>query len=625
MKNVIILSLMCFGIAVLAQKVNPDWTFPIEGTPKSIFVHDLSGIPVVETSKFYYGVNFVDKSILWKVEKDFELSQNSKLIANAALGTNISETEDFFSVPYTSFVSINNIFLDIKTGKILFGADEDSTYSNILETDIIPEIFALLVKVKAKGGIFRLYCIDLNSKEVLWSKDLGKESTLKALSKVAGFGAFSTVNAFAPKATSTLDIVYKDDKKLFLLNGKTGDIIWENQCNPGTFFFDDKEQYLFVVAQAGGLGALVSSASFGKEVFSLDLKTGQNLWKKSIKLSGKYVNQIQIDDDKVLIASKDGINLYNYKTGEQSWKKDFETKNFKNVTVKDDGFEVFYGNKTMLVNKETGKGLWKKPFEIDIDDDDSDVLKIEYQKGFLVYGADYIGFYDKTKGKSIWKLSIDKTAKCAFDYKNDKVAVLDGKKFYLFNPDELVKKPEKIKLDVEKSGEIVLFETHDAGYFIQGLNEYFFLNKDASVAEHKYFKQLQTDRWSRGLLTVGSVAAGLMSSSVTAGDSQPAGLFSSHHEEYGNMSNEMSSTVNRLSEEAKLRGASKTTNDFAYFISGEKTDGQDVMSLVKIDKNSGKQVNIFDLGNDRKIIYEIAPSIDMAFVIIDGQLAAFNL
>jgi hypothetical protein len=36
-------------------------------------------------------------------------------------------------------------------------------------------------------------------------------------------------------------------------------------------------------------------------------------------------------------------------------------------------------------------------------------------------------------------------------------------------------------------------------------------------------------------------------------------------------------------------------------------------------------LKIFDLGNELDVIYEVAPSIDMAFVFIDGKLAAFDL
>ncbi|MDR2653223.1 MAG: PQQ-binding-like beta-propeller repeat protein [Prevotellaceae bacterium] len=626
MKKILsLLCALCLTVFVKAQQANPDWSFPLEGKPTKIFVHNFTGIPIVETSAFYYGVNYIDGNVLWKVEKS---AINEKLRTATqtldALGVTDNASSDidesFEEIPFTSFASINDIFVDIETGKILFGADTVTKYSSIMETNIIPDLFVLLVKTMS-GRTIKLNCIDLEKSELMWSKELGKESVLKSITKFT-----LTVNAFEPKATSSKDIVYKHNKTLILINSKDGSTIWENECNPGTFFLDDKEEHLIVVEQGGGL---LSTASFGDEVLAIDLKTGKNLWKKPVEIADNFVKQIQIDAENVLIAGKDGFNIYKYTTGEKLWKKDYEAKKLKDVTVENEGYEVFYGNKTMMVDKTSGKNVWKKPFEMDLDNEDDDVMKKEYEKGYLLFAPEYLRFVDKVKGKSIWGLSVGKTAKVAFDNKNKKVAILDAKKFYLFNPDELAKKPEKTKFDIEKPEEIYLFETRDKGYFVQGMNEYFFLDNNGTMQSHKYYKQLATDRLARTLLTIGSVAAGVMSTEVTvsdgSGNSSTFGLFTSNTKQYAAGSQSMSETAKRLKANFKLRNASKTTNDYAYFISGEKKDGQDFMSLVKVDKNTGEETKSYNMGNDRKIIYEIASNINMAFVIIDGQLAAYNL
>ncbi|MDR3236071.1 MAG: PQQ-binding-like beta-propeller repeat protein [Prevotellaceae bacterium] len=635
MKKFLTFGLVCVSASVFAQKATPDWSFPLEGTPQGLFIHKLSEIPVVETSKFYYGVNYVDKSVLWKIEKSAKaevLNQVAQLSAMTGAGLDVPVTQMFQEIPNTSFVSINNLFVDVSTGKILFGEGE-SAYSEILEINIVPETFVLLAKVKSSGGAVTLYCIDLAEKELLWNKLLEKESTLKSLTKFTGFTGLGTIDAFAPKATSTEDIVYKNGKKLFLLNWKDGSTIWENECNPGTFFLDKKEQYLIVVEQAGGLGSLVKGASFGKEIFALDLKTGQNLWKKPTKLDGRYIAQIPINDEQALIISEDGINVYRYLTGEKVWKKTYETKKLKDIIVREDGFEVFYGNKTMLVDKATGKGVWKKPFEMDIpEDDEGSVTKQEYEKGFLVWGFGYVGFFDKTKGKAIWKLGVDKNNyNLAFDNVNNKVAVLDGKKLYIFKPDEQAKKPEKLKLDIKEPAEITGFETRDNGYFIQGFKEYFFLNVDGSMAEHQVFKQLNAEAGKKSLLLAGAIASSVLSTELVVTNTQTGeevyrgGLFSKHSQEFGEISDAQIDAYRKLKNEAKLRGASQGTDDFAYFVTGQKVNDQDEMSLIKIDKNSGKEAGTFDLGNNRKIYYQLIPSLNMAFVVVGDQLAVFNL
>ncbi|MDR0420185.1 MAG: PQQ-like beta-propeller repeat protein [Prevotellaceae bacterium] len=628
-----ILSLLCFlhvALFLNAQPANPDWSFPLEGKPIRIFVHNFTGIPIVETSTFYYGINYIDGNVLWKIEKSAlneSLKNTTQTLDALGVTDNASSQvdESFEEIPFTPFASINDIFIDIETGKILFGADTVTKYSSIMETNIIPDMFVLLVKT-ISGRSIKLHCVDLETSDLIWTKELGKESVLKTISKHTSLSLLGSANAFEPKATSTKDIVYKYNKTLILINSKDGSTVWENECNPGTFFLDSKEEHLMIVEQSGGL---LSTSSFGKKVLAIDLKTGQNLWKKPVEIADNFVKQTQIDAESVLIAGKDGFNIYKYATGEKLWKKDYEAKKLKDVTVEDEGYEVFYGKKTMLVDKVSGKNIWKKPFEMDLDDEEDDIIKQEYEKGYLLLSAEYARFVDKEKGKTIWHLSVDKTAKIAFDYKNRKVAILDKKKFYLFNPDELVKKPEKIKFDIEKPEEIYLFETRNKGYFVQGMNEYFFLDGTGTMLSHKYYKQLATDRLARTLLTIGSVVAGVMSTEVTvsdgSGNSATFGLFTSNTRQYGAGSKSMADVARRLKEKFKLRNASKTSNDFAYFLSGERKDGQDAITLIKVDKNTGEEAKSYNMGSNRKIIYEVAPNINMAFVIIDEQLAAYNL
>ncbi|MDR2064836.1 MAG: PQQ-binding-like beta-propeller repeat protein [Prevotellaceae bacterium] len=606
-KLLLLLCVFCIFAYAKAQQANPDWSFPVEGKPEKIFVHNFTGVPVVKTSAFYYGVNYIAGEVLWKFEKINDV---------------------FEEIPLTPFATVNNMFVNAETGKILFGADSATKVLSIEETNIIPETFVLLVKANSPNRIVKLHCIDLEKSELMWSIDLEKESVMKNLGKITGISSFGLYNAFEPKITSTKDIVYKHGKKLYLINSKNGSIIWENECNPGTFFMDDKEEHLIAVDQSGGLLSL-STSSFGKKVSAIDLKTGKNLWKKPVEIADNFIKQIQVDAESVLIAGKDGFNIYKYSTGEKLWKKDYEAKKLKDVTVEEEGYEVFYGNKTMLVDKATGKNLWKKPFEMDLDDEDNDVSKKEYKKGYLILSAEFARFVDKVKGKSIWRLNFGKDAKIAFDDKNKKVAILDWKRFYLFNPDELTKKPESIKVDIENPKEIYLFETRNKGYFVQGINEYFFIDNNGELLAHKYFKQLATDRLERTLLTVGSIGAGIMSTEITvsdgSGNSTTFGAFTSNTKQYAEASKHMSGTVAKLKQQAKLRNASKTTNDFAYFISGERKDGQDFLSLVKVDKNTGEEIKSFNMGNNRKIIYELVSNINMAFVIIGEKLAAYNL
>ena len=61
----------------------------------------------------------------------------------------------------------------------------------------------------------------------------------------------------------------------------------------------------------------------------------------------------------------------------------------------------------------------------------------------------------------------------------------------------------------------------------------------------------------------------------------------------------------QLKENNKMRKAVRSNNDFAIFLSGEKANGQDNLSLVIVNKNTGKEVKTDPFSNNRKVVYEI--------------------
>ncbi|TAJ12554.1 hypothetical protein DMA11_12145 [Marinilabiliaceae bacterium JC017] len=645
MKKLTLLFGLILCLSAMAEK-QPDWTLPMEGKPMAIFKHSFTGIPIVETSNYYYGINYVDKSILWSVKKaagQEALNKAENISAMTGAGSELttgSQYEKYREIPFTPFVSINNHFADVSTGKVLIGQGEDK-YKNIISHNILPDLYKLLVKVKAESGAKVLYCIDLKSKSLQWKQTLaapsGAKDIMKAAKASSSLGALN-VDGFTPQTTADNNIVYKHDKVLFLINSSNGDIIWQNECKPGTFFLDNKQQALVVINQASGasnLMAIKGPKAFGKEMFAIDLKTGKELWKKPVKLSEKYTMQVNLDDELFVVAHEKGVNIYDFKTGTKKWKKDYDTKRVQDIVVKTDGIEVFYGNKIMLINKTTGKKAWKKPIEFDDvpEDAEGDMIKREYEKGTFIVGTTFVGLFNKATGKKIWKMSLSPDSKTAFDNRNNKVAILDGKKFYVFDPNTVKKKAEKIKLDIEEPSEIIGFETMKGGYFITGMNEYIMLSKTGEVVNHNYFKPLKTDRLLKAALSTASIATGVMATEVTFSDSETGeelysgGLFmsTSNARAMGEISRAQSDAIRKLKNDAKLRGAARSTKDFAFFLKGEKLDGQDHMSIVKVEKKTGKEVDSFDFGDNRKVIYELDKVTNKLYYLDNGKLVTFDL
>ncbi|WP_439183147.1 outer membrane protein assembly factor BamB family protein [Carboxylicivirga taeanensis] len=636
MKKMTLLLVLFVSITAFAKR-QPDWKLPIEGKPVAIFKHNFTGIPVIETTRYYYGVNYVDQSILWTVEKPYE-DETVKAITDAAVMVGAAEAQEdesgFVEIPMTPFVNIHNKLADVGTGSILIGNPGDE-FTSILEQDILPDLYKILIKVNSIDNANVLYCIDLEKREVEWKQTLSTAEDNKSISKMVSAAMQSMFSTFAPKVTANKEIVYKNDNDLLLINSSTGEIIWKNECSPGTFFLDNKQETLVVVKQASGAASLtgLSASSFSKTIFALDLKNGKELWKKPVKLDNKFSMHTNFDDQHFVCAHSKGINIFNYKTGEARWKKDYETKRVQEINIKPEGVEVFYGNEIMLVDAETGKKAWKKPIKFDDvpEDEEGDMIKKDYEKGTFIMGASFVGFFNKETGKKIWRMGVSDEAKAAFDDMNTKVAVLDGKKFYLFDPNTVDKKPEKIKLDIEEPEEIIGFETSDAGYFITGMNEYIMLDKNCEVINANYFKPLKTDRLLKAALVATSVASGIGGAEWTATDSKgneaSGGVFTSREnaKQMQQVSQGTSEAYSKLRQQAKLRGASRSGKDYACFLKGEKTDAGDKMSIVKVDKKSGKEVDTFDFGDNRKVIFELDNAANFLYYFDETNVNVFNL
>jgi outer membrane protein assembly factor BamB len=335
-----------------------------------------------------------------------------------------------------------------------------------------------------------------------------------------------------------------------------------------------------------------------------------------------------------IVAHRKGFNIFDYKTGKTVWKKDYETKRIQELTIKSEGIEVFYGNRIMMVNAETGKSAWKKPIKFDdIDEDDEgDMIKKDYEKGVFIMGSSFVGLFNKETGKKIWRMGIGDESKVAFDDINKKVAVLDKKKFYLFDPNTVEKKPEKIKLDINKPYEIIGFQTLENGYFITGMNEYIKLDKKTNVVASNYFKPLKTD----GLLKAGLIAANVVSG-IGGAEFQTTdergnkvsggGVFTStkNAKQLQKTNQATYEAYYRLRKEAKLRGSSRSSDTYACFLKGEKTEAGDKMSVVKVDKKLGKEVDTFDFGDNRKVIYELDNTANFLYYFEKDYVNVFNM
>ncbi|OHX67660.1 outer membrane protein assembly factor BamB family protein [Flammeovirga pacifica] len=621
MKNYLLTILLAFSCLFSSAQQNPDWSFPIEGKEKQIFVHNFTGITVLETTKFYYGLDPVNKTKLWEIPKDatneaLNTASNVSSMAGADVGLDKFAKKSWDPIPNSPLVSIDQQLVNVTTGEVLVS---NGSYKEVLKSNFIATAFTSVIEVVTEDNIRKLYNIDLNTKKVVWESNLGKYSTAAQL---ANKSSSIPSTALTPKTTKNGDLLYKEKKDLILFDGKSGQEKWRLECNPGSFFLNEAEDIVVVVEAPSGLKAASSyKPKLTKKIMSVNLSNGKPLWKKPIKLEDNFIDAQVVNADEFLVNFGSGINIYEFKSGDQRWKKSYKAKNVKTINQKGDELEVFYSNKVMMVSAESGSEIWKKPIKFDMDEDiEGGVIKKEYDQGILMVHGSGVGFYNKETGKKKWFAKVE-TDKVAFNDAKNIVAVLDKKKLYLFNPNEVVKKLDKLKLDINKPDEMVAFNILDNGYFLRGLNEYLTLDKDGNVLGQAYYKQLKTDRLLKAALAASSIGMNVAS---TGGS---YGFFMSPEmaEAAGDISDIQSEALGKLYDQSALRGNSQESKLYAYFMEGIKSEEGASLEFVKVEKASGKEVNRINVGQNRKVIYKILPMQSMLYAVVDGKLNAYIL
>lgn len=608
-----------------------DWSFPIEGKEKQLFAHSFTGVTVLETTAFYYGIDPQNKTQLWKIQKDAtnETLNAAKDISNMAgvdVGLDKFAKKSWDPIPNSPLVSIDQQLVNVKTGEILVGA---GNYKEILKSNFLAGAFATVIEVVTEDNQRKLFNIDLNTKKLAWETNLGKYSTTSQLvNKTSSIQS----TALTPKTTKNGDLIYKEKKDLVLFDAKTGTEKWRLECNPGSFFLNEAEDIVVVVEAPSTLSKGTAYApKLSKKIISIDLTNGKPFWKKPIKLEDNFRSAQNVNATEFLVNYGSGVNIYDFKTGKQRWKKGYKAKNVKEINQKaGDELEVFYSNKVMMVSAKDGDELWKKPIKYDMDEDiEGGVIKKEYEGGILMVHGRGVGFYNKETGKKKWFAKVQ-TDKVAFNDAKNTVAVLDKKKIYLFNPNLVVKKLDKLKLDIEKPSEMIAFEILDNGYFLRGVQEYLTLNKDGNVLGQAYYKQLSSDRLLKAALRVSAITADQLSyrnTEVKNGREVTYAYFKNPEMSQAaeDISDAQWAALKKLKKESSLHGQSQASKFFAYFMEGLKGENGTSLEFVKIEKATGKEVNRVSVGDNRKVIYKILPQQSLLYAVVDGKLNAYIL
>ncbi len=614
MKTKIFILLFLTSLWVHSQK-KPDHSISLDSKISDISLHKLTGIPVVTTGGAVYGINGETGNKIWEFkETGFVKSLN-------ALGQDGGSS--FKEIPLSPFGEFNQTVFNIKTGhKIL--DKKNNGYKDIISTKFVFGKNAILFTTKTAKTEAKLFLVSIENDNIFWQNDI---KTNKKLGSLLGGG---TIHNFIQNNNR---IAFTAGKTVFLINKEDGNIILSEKYDAGKLFFTEDNKSLIAVENksssliGGAIKAgftmglsLLGKKVIGKELIAFDNNSGDEVWKKSIKLDEGFVDY-QFEDGKLFLIHEDGAKLYDYHTGKESWKKEFKRKKVKGVEKTDDGYIVYYKNKKHLVDN-TGKKIWKKSQKVikNVDfevDDEEEFTTFSYDKGTVFVTPYRIEYYENGKEKRVYRIGLDeKNDKLTFDKKNNNLILLSGKKLYILNPDKGLGKDQVQKIDFHNKNDINLIEGREKGYFINGNWEYVMVDLQGNLIKKEYFKQ--PGEGLRHLKNVGAFALGMTGSAMhLAGAynmSAGAGLHVSEHfvgeqnmlkkgegeskfhkgyDQY-NQGALMNSVAEKIWD-TNRHNAFKATKNNAFFYANK--GGKKV--LVQVNKDSGDTIETYEFGIDK--------------------------
>ena len=612
-----ILTITALALGVMAQAQTVLWEAPVTGNAEKIFFNAFTQTPIIEMSDNFVGVDAEKNKVAWTIQKakgNENLKKASKVMAltgntSEASMMNKFEKEAYQEVDWTHFVFVGDKVIDVVTGEAIINGVRE-----IQASDIIPELNIALIRVDGTDKNVSLHAVDIESNKVLWKFVLPKPKKAIAANLLLDMKMVQC----RPGISADGNVVYGFDQYLYLLDAKTGSKKWENPSKPEYYLIDNSGNYIF--SMESGL----------RKIHLVDAKTGKDVWAEPMKLSTPFADLIQLDNTQAIIATEMDVNIIDIKSGNKKWKKNFSTPFYKNAEVTDGGIRVSYGSKIQMINKSTGEKVWKSPIELEgVDEGKSAQIEKQYKSTYVIQTNNRLIVYNKETNKRKFKLDLALTDRVAFDDATGKIVALSGKKVYVIDPDGDVKLPAVVT-KVDDPASIVGLKVSDNGYFIYGAKEYVMIDKNKTIVAQKVFPQLKTGKGMDAALRAASLYSGFKSTKVSVSDGNgntvEYGVFCSAEEADRNERawKEQRDLRNKLKANEKAKKAVRASDDLSIFLTSEKSKGNELVQLVIVDQNTGKEVKSFRLSNDKDVVYEIDFNSNIIYAVDGGKLKAIK-
>ncbi len=596
--------------------------------------------------------------------KSYDQSTGSEVWTNSALQV---ASEDMISeIPGSSLLMVKDgsttTIVDPFSGNIKYstagGAIADLNYEKVLY-----KASGLLVAGKNASDEALLQMIDLNSGEKLWEM-------------TEGVGKVVHADEFSEQESLIVTLF-----KIYRVNSKTGDIIWENSTSAaadamagagalGAMFQEmaenaaegvnfelsyyesnDGKQFILGSEVENKVESMTSddvSINYTNNYTLFNKEDGERIWNEPVELEGK-IGDLIFEDDQIIVLPDDGgktvINAYDRVSGEGKWGKKGRGIKIKGgiydhvkveggyLTISGSGDKSFLG----FINPATGELPFDKPVKIG-----GRVIKtFPSSKGVAFATTEEFDILDPATGDLLLDKSIETKASLVEKLPNENAILVYDLK------DEMIKKIDlgsnsevaftEAEMEFDGKEEPVRLSLDQDGYLLTSSQNIGRYGTDGSVKFLKYYEAPKESGLRKALLLAQAARAAYISANsyyaaaelnnavdeVKEEDVVAGAVVEGFGQVYEELGNQASDFAKKTFEQATKRfTATKEGRNFRIVLAERGKEN----ALLQVSKSTGEPMAEISLGKEKEAKYAVDDVLGMVFVRQgDQSIAAFDL
>ncbi|BAV07986.1 Outer membrane protein assembly factor BamB, contains PQQ-like beta-propeller repeat [Filimonas lacunae] len=513
----------------------------------------------------------------------------------------------------------------------------DSKDEHIRMGDYYPlaSINSLLLEGTKEKRAFQML-IDFNTNERKWTVDRGegKSGWGALMGKMKGAMRASMGSQKFPFVDAEGNIVLVEHKNISRIDIKTGAFLWTSEYDKKIGRVKETEGKIYFGEQ-------------GKSnLHCIALATGQEEWKKPVKLDGNFNNLVSYSDHEMIVLHSDGFNILDLSTLAFKWKRDPSVGDVSEIRILDNGFVTAHmeEKKAMIAytNME-GKKVWDK------DLDDALITYNVTPKGVYYVTTDRANVLTMEEGRKVWRkdIKIKGIPRYLVDAQSNAVIMYTNKNLYKFDMGageyktilEDIELKDYVDKDADRNFGVGLYsidfndhndmlEIENVGgkYLVRSNQNMWLIEESGNVVYKKYYKDAAMSKGVRSLLRAASAGGGFFTSySAMAGvGSMPGDIMSGNTSKTErHLTNAQVSAVSSDGLRAlSARVAATKSSRNAVSILTRFDDG--TKGLVSVDKVTGEEKARI-LFKDNTPIYVVDDVMNKLYLVVGTEVSCYDL